>query len=257
MTITPKPEPVSSVTAKQMRRRLFKSIFTGLVFFTALAFGFQKIQNAPEDDAISVTLRKAFHFNENIWSRLHTNARTSPELPQPPAGKAPRVNGDLGLSAPADIEHYEVVVESGDKKLNLPISAFKAMPKVGYTNLFKCIEGWSETVQYAGVGFSKFMETYQVGKKPDGSYYKYVGLETPDKEYYVSIDIESMMHSQTVLAYEMNEQPLDLKNGAPLRLVIPVKYGIKNIKRIGRIFFSDTKPADYWAENGYDWWSGL
>ena len=42
-----------------------------------------------------------------------------------------------------------------------------------------------------------------------------------------------------------------------LRLVIPVKYGIKNIKRIGRIEFADKRPVDYWAEQGYDWFAGL
>jgi DMSO/TMAO reductase YedYZ molybdopterin-dependent catalytic subunit len=39
--------------------------------------------------------------------------------------------------------------------------------------------------------------------------------------------------------------------------VIPVKYGIKNIKRIGRIEYTDKRPADYWAEQGYDYYSGL
>jgi DMSO/TMAO reductase YedYZ molybdopterin-dependent catalytic subunit len=43
----------------------------------------------------------------------------------------------------------------------------------------------------------------------------------------------------------------------PLRLVIPVKYGIKNIKRIGLIRFTNSRPADYWAEEGYDWYAGL
>ena len=42
----------------------------------------------------------------------------------------------------------------------------------------------------------------------------------------------------------------------PLRLVIPVKYGIKNIKRIGTIRFTGRRPADYWAEQGYDWYAG-
>ena len=65
------------------------------------------------------------------------------------------------------------------------------------------------------------------------------------------------MHPQTLLAFEMNGENLRLKNGAPLRLVIPVKYGIKNIKRIGKIFFSDQRPPDYWAEQGYDWYAGL
>ena len=45
--------------------------------------------------------------------------------------------------------------------------------------------------------------------------------------------------------------------GYPLRLIIPVKYGIKNIKRIGTIFFSDTRPKDYWYERGYDYDAAL
>jgi DMSO/TMAO reductase YedYZ molybdopterin-dependent catalytic subunit len=36
-----------------------------------------------------------------------------------------------------------------------------------------------------------------------------------------------------------------------------VKYGIKNIKRIGSIEYTDTRPKDYWAERGYDWYAGL
>src|SRR5438445_25196 len=82
------------------------------------------------------------------------------------------------------------------------------------------------------------------------------GAETPDGGYYVGLDMESALHPQTLLCYEMNGQPLTLAHGAPLRLVIPVKYGIKNIKRIGTIRFTNQRPADYWAEQGYDWYSG-
>ena len=42
-----------------------------------------------------------------------------------------------------------------------------------------------------------------------------------------------------------------------LRLVITVKYGVKNIKRIGTIQYRTLRPADYWAERGYDWYTGL
>jgi len=55
----------------------------------------------------------------------------------------------------------------------------------------------------------------------------------------------------------VNGKPLPLENGAPLRLIIPVKYGIKNLKRIGTITFSNNRPPDYWAEQGYDYYSGL
>jgi DMSO/TMAO reductase YedYZ molybdopterin-dependent catalytic subunit len=82
-------------------------------------------------------------------------------------------------------------------------------------------------------------------------------MATPDEEYYVGLDMKSALHPQTLLAWEMNGKPLELSHGAPLRLVIPVKYGIKNIKRIGTIRFTDQRPGDYWAEEGYDWFAGL
>jgi DMSO/TMAO reductase YedYZ molybdopterin-dependent catalytic subunit len=55
----------------------------------------------------------------------------------------------------------------------------------------------------------------------------------------------------------MSGKPLPMNQGAPVRLIIPVKYGIKNIKRIGYIWFSDSPPRDYWAERGYDYFAGL
>ncbi len=85
---------------------------------------------------------------------------------------------------------------------------------------------------------------------------QYVGMQTPDKKYYVGIDMPSALQPQTLLCYEMNGQPLPLNQGYPLRLIIPVKYGIKHLKRIGTLFFSNEKPADYWAERGYDYYAG-
>jgi DMSO/TMAO reductase YedYZ molybdopterin-dependent catalytic subunit len=75
-------------------------------------------------------------------------------------------------------------------------------------------------------------------------------------QYYVGLDIESALHPQTLLCYEMNGLPLTLAHGAPLRLFTPVKYGIKSIKRIGTIRFTNQRPRDYWAERGYDWYAG-
>jgi DMSO/TMAO reductase YedYZ molybdopterin-dependent catalytic subunit len=116
------------------------------------------------------------------------------------------------------------------------------------------------------VRFSDFLQHYKLGShlphawedgKLPSSRFLYVGLRTPDGEYYVSNDMESMLHPQTLLVYEMNGEALSNEHGAPLRLIIPVKYGIKSLKRIGQIFFSDHRPPDYWAEQGYDWFSGL
>ena len=86
---------------------------------------------------------------------------------------------------------------------------------------------------------------------------EYVGFETPDGQYYVGIEREVALHPQTLLAYELNGQPLTPDHGAPLRLVTPLKYGIKQLKQIGRIVYTDGRPHDYWHEQGYDYYAGL
>ncbi|MEO5908954.1 MAG: molybdopterin-dependent oxidoreductase, partial [Ginsengibacter sp.] len=113
---------------------------------------------------------------------------------------------------------------------------------------------WSQVSHWAGVKFSDFAKRYNLNAQTQ---MKYAGLMTPDKKYYVGIDMASMMHPQTLLCYEMNGKPLQVNHGYPLRLIIPVKYGIKNLKRIGTIYFSITPPPDYWYERGYDYYSGL
>ena len=248
---------MKTVTRKALRWRLFRSVGLGLVFSILMIIGFKTVMHSPEVDGTPAPLRKVLTWNEKIWHSFFSEKRLSVKRKAPLAGKSPRFNGDLGLMSAVDLNHYQVHVESGDKKIDLPMSALLMLPKLGYSTDFKCVEGWSEVIQYAGARFSDFMNRYDVGKKPDGSYYRYVGLETPDSEYYVSIDIDSMVHPQTLLAYEMNEAPISMENGAPIRLIIPIKYGIKSIKRIGKIVFSDQRPPDYWAEQGYDWWAGL
>lgn len=168
---------------------------------------------------------------------------------------------DVESSAPA--EGFEEYKEPG---LLLTLDDIRALPRVEMTTELKCIEGWSTIVNWAGARFSDFAARYQPPTRAGGGtpdvqgrpqdLVRYVGLETPDGGYYVGMDMPSALHPQTLLCYEMNGQPLTPDHGAPLRLVTPVKYGIKHIKRIGRITFTDERPGDFWAERGYDWYSG-
>lgn len=167
---------------------------------------------------------------------------------------------DDEVVSPAD--GFEVYKEPG---LLLTLDDIRALPRVEMTTELKCIEGWSTVVNWAGARLSDFAARYQpptrAGGAPDvqarpQDLVRFVGLETPDGGYYVGMDMPSALHPQTLLCYEMNGQPLTPEHGAPLRLVTPVKYGIKHIKRIGRITFTDERPTDFWAERGYDWYSG-
>jgi DMSO/TMAO reductase YedYZ molybdopterin-dependent catalytic subunit len=234
----------------------FSVLFLFIVFCFAL---WSWINRDFSADGMPPVFRAALEWNGKIWQSLYHD-----RLPKngPAVTKRPRFNGDIGLSGKISENdwHLEIFTDLEDpsaRHFDLGMKNIRSLPRVEFNNEFRCIEGWSENISYAGVRFSDFLEYYRIGKRADGHYFPFVSLETPDGEYYVSIDMESMLHPQTVLAYEMNGAPLDDPNGAPLRLIIPVKYGIKNIKRIGKISFSNKRPPDYWAEQGYDWFSGL
>lgn len=171
------------------------------------------------------------------------------------AAKNVRHNSDIGSEGvmPPDNWRLHVKKNSGEV-LQISLYEIKALPKTEIVYDFKCVEGWDQIQHWAGVKFTDFIKHFGLDLEAKS---QFVGLETPDKQYYVGIDMPSALHPQTILAYEMNDKPLQGRHGQPLRLIIPVKYGIKNLKRIGFINFSNTRPHDYWAEQGYDYYSGL
>jgi DMSO/TMAO reductase YedYZ molybdopterin-dependent catalytic subunit len=206
-------------------------------------------------------------FNESLTRSYFSRARLAPNFRREQA-REPRVNGPIGLEQNFDPRQWKLSVEvSGHRgsACDLSLAQIKALPRVEMVTELKCIEGWSDPVHWAGARLSDFVAKYGFGTRsgnpPNPEHRKddllgYVYLETPDREYFVGLDMESALHPQTLLCYEMNGVPLTLDHGAPLRLVIPLKYGIKNIKRIGTIRFTDQRPKDYWAERGYDWYAG-
>ncbi len=69
--------------------------------------------------------------------------------------------------------------------------------------------------------------------------------------YFVSLDLSTVRHPQTLLATHLNEKPLTVEHGTPLRLVVSVKLGLKNIKAVTRITYTKEEPPDYWPKCGY------
>ena len=130
------------------------------------------------------------------------------------------------------------------------------LPRHELVTQFKCIEGWSQIVHWAGVRMADFLELYPPALV-DGREPRYVYMETPDGDYFVGYDLHICRHPQTLLVTEMMGAPLTQSHGAPLRVHMPTKYGYKQIKRIGLIAYTNEKPDDYWTELGYDWYAGL
>ncbi|HEY4325988.1 MAG TPA: molybdopterin-dependent oxidoreductase [Mucilaginibacter sp.] len=256
-------KPKKELTIEQkISRRNFISFTTFAVLAGGAFEGWRWLYKSPQETAgitggTRVPLRRALNKTELFFRSAFSDNHLVKTYPKSMAAKRVRVNSDIGVEARKKFDPtcWKLQVnKNGGEVLQVSLDDLMALPKTEIIYDFKCVEGWDQISHWGGVKFSDFIKHF---KLDDYTQMQYVGMETPDKAYYVGIDMPSAMHPQTLLAYEVNEKLLPLEHGAPLRLIIPVKYGIKNLKRIGSITFSNTRPRDYWAEQGYDYYSGL
>jgi DMSO/TMAO reductase YedYZ molybdopterin-dependent catalytic subunit len=248
--------------ARVMRGKSRRGFLIMGISATAGFAGWTWLTTRPELGGLPYPLRRALEFNERIAESYFKAARLAPTFPREMA-REPRVNGGEGLPPDFDPSGWSLRVRGAGESRQLALEDIKQLPRVEMTTELKCIEGWSVIVNWAGCRFSDFVAEYLPAdprpadnRSPQLDLVRYVGLATPDGEYYVGMDMPSALHPQTLLCYEMNGEPLSIEHGAPLRLVTTVKYGIKSIKRIGTITFTDRRPSDFWAERGYDWYAG-
>ena len=123
-----------------------------------------------------------------------------------------------------------------------------------------CVEGWSMVAWWGGLRFADFLRAYPPA--PGARWARLdsaVNLDSAGNSdpYYVSIDLPTARHPQTLLATHLSGDLLPVAHGAPLRLLAPMKLGLKNIKAITSIAYSAEQPADYWNERGYSKYDGL
>ncbi len=244
------------IAPKEFRRINIRSFVAFFILLVMASTGFYFLYTQPTTaDNVQPFLRKNFEMNEAIFSHFYSAGKQSKTFKKDFAVAKVRINGDVGMTDDfnPDTLKIKIVRKPGDT-LILSMDEIKALPKTEIVFDFKCVEGWSQVTHWGGVRFSDVLKKYNLAAQ---SAQQYVGMITPDSTYYVGVDMPSMLQPQTLLCYEMNGKPLPKNQGAPLRLIIPVKYGIKHLKRIGTIFFSNTKPRDYWAEQGYDYYAGL
>ena len=168
-----------------------------------------------------------------------------------------KAQGDKRPRGQEEAGESDNTLEEGTPGLLLTMEDVTRLPRRELVTEFKCIEGWSEVVRWGGVRLGDLAAAYPPARRADGSVPRYVYMETPDGDYYCGYDMQACMHPQSLLVTEMAGRPLGQWHGAPLRLHMPIKYGYKQIKRIGLIAYTDMRPDDYWTKLGYDWYAGI
>jgi DMSO/TMAO reductase YedYZ molybdopterin-dependent catalytic subunit len=105
----------------------------------------------------------------------------------------------------------------------------------------------------------------KVQPKPEAQYVVFYCMDQDEEKmnYYESIDLIDAVHPQTILAYELNNAPLPIENGAPLRLRIENQLGYKHAKYIRKLDFVASLEeirggkGGYWEDQGYEWYAGI
>jgi len=146
------------------------------------------------------------------------------------------------------------------------LAQLRAMPSRTQITRHDCVEGWSAIGKWTGVPLRTVLDAV----RPDPAA-KYVVFHCADPMdsggrnlYYESIDMEDAYHPQTILAHALNDQPLPVANGAPLRLRVERQLGYKHAKYLMRIELAASLAdigggrGGYWEDsNGYQWYAGI
>ena len=126
-----------------------------------------------------------------------------------------------------------------------------------------CVEGWSAIGKWRGVPLATVLALAR--PMPDARYcvFHCFDRDQTGQLYYESLDLHQAAHPQTLLALELNDKPLDLDHGAPVRLKIPTQLGYKSAKWVRRIeLVADFGglgggSGGYWEDQGYEWYAGI
>ena len=127
-----------------------------------------------------------------------------------------------------------------ENPVELSLEEIRALGKKTQITLHHCIQGWSGIAEWGGLPMAELIKL--VRPKPEARvavFYSFgEGLE--GGQYYDSHSLANLMHPQTLLAYEMNDEPLSELHGAPLRLRVENQLGFKMVKWIRAIEFVES-----------------
>jgi DMSO/TMAO reductase YedYZ molybdopterin-dependent catalytic subunit len=154
-----------------------------------------------------------------------------------------------------DRDKYRLTIDGEVKfPMELNLKALNQLPQTSIVMQHVCVEGWAAIVQWGGF---RLRDLAQMAQPKESA--RYVLFQSADK-YTESWDLASALHPQTILANQMNGQPLPAENGAPLRLATPIKLGYKLSKWVTKVSFVSQIPKGgkgYWEEQGYEWFGGI
>ncbi len=151
--------------------------------------------------------------------------------------------------------------------LDLSLADLKELPQRAQITRHDCVEGWSAIGKWQGVPLSIVLQ--RASLLPAARFVVFHCADSLEQtldgtgQYYESIDLVDAFHPQTILAHSLNDAPLTIGHGAPLRLRVERQLGYKHAKYVMRIEVTDRidkfgrGKGGFWEDRGYEWYAGI
>jgi DMSO/TMAO reductase YedYZ molybdopterin-dependent catalytic subunit len=252
-------------------RRRFLSL--GAASFGGLLLGgCDRLSEAPDFQAFLASAEELTYGAQRLIGGGHSMAREFTAADLSPVFK---VNG----TRRPDSDEYAALVESGfatwrlrvdglvENPLDLSLQDLRNAPQRTQITRHDCVEGWSAIGKWRGVPLSYVLN--QARLAPTARFAVFHCADIYEKaldgngQYYESIDLVDAFHPQTILAHSLNDAPLSVSHGAPLRLRVERQLGYKQAKYLMRIQIANRLDGigrgkgGFWPDRGYEWYAGI
>ena len=204
--------------------------------------------------------------------RALTGARLATEFPESMISPRFRPNGSFNPRTPeylamkaGGFAGYRLRVRGlVARPLEIDLDALRAMPQRSQVTRHDCVEGWSVIGKWQGVPLAHLLD---LARPTTGARYAvfhcFDDIAGNGTRYYESIDLHDAYHPQTIAAHRLNDAPLPVENGAPVRMRIERKLGYKHAKYVHTIELVDSfahiagGKGGFWEDRDYDWYAGI
>jgi DMSO/TMAO reductase YedYZ molybdopterin-dependent catalytic subunit len=150
------------------------------------------------------------------------------------------------------------------RPLALSLAQLQALPHREQITRHDCVEGWSAIGKWRGVPLRTLLDGARLSSRARYLVFRCADIMGTGQPYYESIDMIDAFHPQTILAFALNDRPLAVANGAPLRLRVERHLGYKQakylmeIEAVASLSGIGRGKGGYWEDvAGYEWYAGI
>jgi DMSO/TMAO reductase YedYZ molybdopterin-dependent catalytic subunit len=210
--------------------------------------------DVTEEEPVQKVLRAVSSWNDGVQATLFRPNHLAPTFSAAQVVKPPRFNAHFDVEDVKPVDgmswKLELAGRIGDRR---PWTAQQlyGLPEQEIIIRHVCVEGWDYVGQWSGPNLRNFFQ--RIGADLTA---KYVYFHCAD-DYTESIDMETALHPQTILATRYANDIITDPFGYPLRLRTSTKLGYKNAKWIRAIEVTNTFTETFWSKQGFNWFAGI